>query len=140
MSIEMADIKRVPTPEMMWDLYLKYKSWAELNPLQIQDYVGGGGREVMRLKPRAISQEGFWCWGRDNGLCLRNYFKNQQGNYDDFKEVVEDIKTDIRVHQIEGGMAGIYNPAITQRLNGLAEKTENKNENSGDYNITFNID
>jgi hypothetical protein len=27
-------------------------------------------------------------------------------------------------------MTMIYNPSITQRLNGLTEKTENKNENT----------
>jgi hypothetical protein len=30
----------------------------------------------------------------------------------------------IRQDQIEGGMVGQYNPSITQRLNGLTEKTD----------------
>jgi hypothetical protein len=30
----------------------------------------------------------------------------------------------IRQDQIEGGMAGVYNPSITQRLNGLKENIE----------------
>ena len=38
------------------------------------------------------------------------------------------VYKDIRNNQIEGGMAGIYNPSITQRLNGLVERTENKHE------------
>ena len=31
---------------------------------------------------------------------------------------------EIRQDQIEGGMSGIYNPSITQRLNGLTDKSE----------------
>ena len=30
----------------------------------------------------------------------------------------------MRQDQIEGGMAGMYNPSITQRLNSLVEKTQ----------------
>jgi hypothetical protein len=34
------------------------------------------------------------------------------------------IKREIRTDQINGGMVGQYNASITQRLNGLTEKTE----------------
>ncbi len=34
------------------------------------------------------------------------------------------IKRAIRQDQIEGGMVGQFNPSITQRLNGLTEKTD----------------
>jgi hypothetical protein len=45
----------------------------------------------------------------------------------------------IRNDQIDGGMVGQYNPSITQRLNGLVEKTDNKNENTNiDYHAGFN--
>jgi hypothetical protein len=44
----------------------------------------------------------------------------------------------IRNDQIDGGMVGQYNSSITQRLNGLVEKTENKNENTNiDFNANF---
>jgi hypothetical protein len=35
------------------------------------------------------------------------------------------IREEIRENQILGGMIGVYNPSITQRLNGLTDKTEN---------------
>jgi hypothetical protein len=34
------------------------------------------------------------------------------------------IRKNIREDQIAGGMAGIYNASITQRLNGLTEKIQ----------------
>ena len=34
------------------------------------------------------------------------------------------IEDEIRTDQIEGGMVGQFNPSITQRLNGLTEKTD----------------
>ena len=37
--------------------------------------------------------------------------------------------------QIEGGMAGIYNPSITQRLNNLVEKVQE----DGNKNITVKV-
>ena len=43
------------------------------------------------------------------------------------------IKELIRLDQISGGMAGIYNPSITQRLNGLKEETHT--EISGGLNL-----
>jgi hypothetical protein len=36
------------------------------------------------------------------------------------------VKNEIRENQILGGLLGVYNPSITQRLNGLTDKTENK--------------
>ena len=45
-----------------------------------------------------------------------------------FVPSVRVLRKTIRQDQIEGGMAGVYNPSITQRLNSLVEKTENKHE------------
>jgi hypothetical protein len=53
-----------------------------------------------------------------------DYFNNKDGAYENYSMVCRAIKHEIRQHQIEGGMAGIYNPSITQRLNGLVEKQE----------------
>jgi hypothetical protein len=49
--------------------------------------------------------------------------------YEQYLPICRVIRQMIRQDQIEGGMAGIYNPSITQRLNGLVEKTQNENLN-----------
>jgi hypothetical protein len=55
---------------------------------------------------------------------LDNYFANSRGRYKKFSSICRAIKEQIRQDQIEGGMAGMYNPSITQRLNSLVEKTQ----------------
>jgi hypothetical protein len=55
---------------------------------------------------------------------LDNYFANSRGRYKKFSSICRAIKEQIRQDQIEGGMAGMYNPSITQRLNNLVEKTQ----------------
>jgi hypothetical protein len=34
------------------------------------------------------------------------------------------VKNEIRENQILGGLLGVYNPSITQRLNGLTDKIQ----------------
>jgi hypothetical protein len=68
---------------------------------------------------------------------LSHYFANTNGAYNDYLTICSRIKKAIRKDQIEGGMVGQYNPSITQRLNNLVEKTENKNEHSGTINANF---
>jgi hypothetical protein len=63
---------------------------------------------------------------------LGNYFENKEKRYSDFVAICSRVKREIREDQIIGGMVGIYNPSITQRLNALTEKTENQiNINKG---------
>jgi hypothetical protein len=59
---------------------------------------------------------------------MDHYFSNREGRYEDFVGICTRIRKEIRDDQIKGGMAGIFNPSITQRLNNLVEKTENKHE------------
>jgi hypothetical protein len=61
-------------------------------------------------------------------LSLDQYFSNQGGLYADYVGVCSRVRRNIRQNQIEGGMAGIYNPSITQRLNSLVERQETKHE------------
>ena len=57
---------------------------------------------------------------------MHDYFSNKNNEYADYSNICSRIKEIIRVDQIDGGMAGIYNPSITQRLNGLVEKQQNE--------------
>jgi hypothetical protein len=52
------------------------------------------------------------------------YFSNSKGRYKRFSTICSRIRREVRSDQIEGGMAGMYNPSITQRLNSLVEKTQ----------------
>lgn len=118
--------KYIETPEKMWEYFIQYKDWVKENPIEIEDYVGKDADRVMRQKPRPLTIEGFenWCYNKEIISDLSQYFANTENRYTDYQTICRTIRREIRQNQIEGGMAGIYNPSITQRLNNLVEKSE----------------
>lgn len=122
--------KAIPTPEDMWTLFSCYKTWVKDNPVEIQDFVGKDADEVMRKKEQPLTMEGFENWVADNGgpWSLDHYFANTSNSYEDFLAICARIRREIRADQIRGGLVGLYNPSITQRLNNLVERTENNNK------------
>ena len=119
--------KYIETPEKMWEYFETYKKWVKSNPIQVQDYVGKDAEMVYRTKERPLTIDGFECWCYDNQIIsdLSQYFANTEQRYTDYQTICSRIRKAVRTDQIEGGMAGIYNPSITQRLNNLTERTEN---------------
>lgn len=118
--------KAFESPEQLFDWFLKYKQWAKDNPILVHDFVGKDADEVERKRERPLTIEGFENYLFENKVIsdMGDYFKNKEGRYEDFAPICSHIKKVIRQDQIEGGMAGIYNPSITQRLNALTEKVE----------------
>lgn len=118
--------KYIESPERMWELFLEYKAWLKANPIVVVDWVGGMGKRVERKKERPLTMEGFegYCYNNNIINQLDDYFSNRGGNYDSYSAICKRITKAIRAEQIEGGMSGIYNPSITQRLNGLTEKIQ----------------
>ena len=125
--------KYIETPEKMWELFEAYLSDLKKRPFLVKDWVGKDGNMVHREKERPVTMEGFRVFGYKNNLTIKHYFDNQDGAYDDYCTICSRIRDYIRNEQIEGGMAGVYNPSITQRLNGLTEKTST--ELSGEVNV-----
>lgn len=121
--------KKIKTPEDMHNLFQSYKKWAKENPILKEDYVGKDAHRVLRQLERPLTMEGFenHCSSFEDGpLSIDQYFSNKDGGYHEFVGICRAIRSQIREDQITGGMAGIYNPSITQRLNGLTERTESK--------------
>lgn len=118
--------KYIDTPEKMWELFKAYAEKTKSNPILVHDFVGKDAEEVQRKKERPLTMEGFEVYVYDQGLNdgLQHYFANTGGNYSSYLTVCARIRNSIRNDQIEGGMAGIYNPSITQRLNNLVEKQD----------------
>jgi hypothetical protein len=122
----MAKHKYIETPEKMWELFTAYEKEVKDNPILKNNFAGKDAYEVQLKLERPLTMEGFECYVFELGLNsdLSHYFSNYEGRYTDYLAVCSHIKRKIRKDQIEGGMAGIYNPSITQRLNGLVEKSE----------------
>ncbi len=137
----MAKHKYIETPERMWELFVAYQTEVKENPIEIVEQKKGTvvipknfEGDVSELynaiihlpHSRPLTMEGFLNYLDGNNIIsdATDYFENKQGRYDEYIRICSRIKRTIRQDQIEGGMAGIYNPSITQRLNGLTDKTD----------------
>jgi hypothetical protein len=102
------------------DLDKQSKEW-----LNVQ-YVGKDGERKADGLKVPMTLEGFKRYCRNNKGEVHQYFDNADSLYDDFMVICRAIREEIRENQIIGGLLGVYNASITQRLNGLADKTETK--------------
>lgn len=119
--------KYIETPEKMWEYFLAYKKEVKSNPIKVQDYVGKDAEMVYREKERPLTIEGFENYLEDQEIIgdLSHYFANTNNAYSEYLTICSRIKRNVKQDQIEGGMANIYNPSITQRLNNLVDRVEN---------------
>lgn len=127
--------KSISSPDELYTLFLAYKERIKADPIKIKDWVGKDAKKVDREKEKPLTMEGFENYVADipeMPMSLDQYFSNKDKRYEKYVAICSRIKRMIRQDQIEGGMAGVYNPSITQRLNGLAEKTETKVEITDD--------
>jgi hypothetical protein len=125
------------TPEELEEAFNQYKinlkeqsnEWVKVQ------YVGKDGDRVEEPQKVPMSKDGFEVFCYKNYGCVEQYFKNQDGYYNEFIPICSYISKEIRENQITGGLLGFYNTSITQRLNGLTEKvaTEVKNVEKFDF-------
>ena len=115
--------KGIETPERLWQLFTEYKTHIHSNPRTIDKALQSGKivQETLRVP---LTMEGFELWCLEFASDCHHYFDNTDGRYSDYGTICSRVKKSIRQDQIEGGMVGQYNPSITQRLNGLTEKTD----------------
>lgn len=137
--------KYIETPEKMWEYFTKYREEIKSNPILVVEQKRGNtilpkdlsnvSKETIEQSLNSIVQlptqrpltlEGFENWCADNDIIqdLGDYFANTDDNYKEYSTICSRIRRVIRQDQIEGGMTGIYNASITQRLNGLTDKKE----------------
>lgn len=127
----MAKKKYIESPEVLWDYFLQYKKLIKDSPILVKDWVGKDADQVYKEKEKPLTMEGFENYLADEDIIsdLSHYLCNLDKRYTEYVAICSRIKRNVRQDQIEGGMVGIYNPSITQRLNSLVEKTENTNTN-----------
>lgn len=111
--------------EQVWkdfkeDLSKQAEEWKKIQ------YVGKEGDRKADPQKVPYTFEGFKRFCRERYGDVEQYFTNQGGYYSDFVGICSHIKEEIRENQIIGGLLGFYNSSITQRLNGLVDKTESK--------------
>ena len=119
--------KYIETPNKMMEYFEAYKKETKDNPIRKMVFVGKDGVRDYEDRERPLTLEGFETWLYKNNIItdVSDYFENKDNRYSEYVPICRIIRKLIRQDQIEGGMVMIYNPSITQRLNGLADKQEN---------------
>ena len=120
----MAKHKYIKTPEAMYELFESYKKEVKENPRKVNVFGGKDFDKRHNELERPLTYSGFCVFCYNMKITIHHYFDNPEGAYNEYREICSHIKREIRQDQIEGGMVGQYNPSITQRLNGLADKKE----------------
>lgn len=117
--------KYIETPEKLLEFWNLYKADVKNNPRFKYILSQKTGEMVAEPLERPLTQVGFeaYCY-RKFGVTICHYFDNPLGAYDDYRTICTHIVNERKDDQIDGGMVGQYNSSITQRLNGLTEKTE----------------
>lgn len=118
--------KYIESPEKMAEYFETYKNETKSNPIKKHVFVGKDGNADYELIERPLTVDGFelWCWKNEIISDLSQYFANTENRYKEYQTICSRIRKEVRNDQIEKGLAGIYNTSITQRLNGLTDKSE----------------
>jgi hypothetical protein len=109
--------------EQVWEEYKDDLKNQALEWVKIQ-YVGKEAQRMEDPYKLPYTMDGFEVFCYKKYGCVNQYFDNKQDYYDDFVTICSHIKKEIRSNQITGGLLGVYNPSITQRLNGIKEQTD----------------
>ena len=109
--------------ELAWKAYKSNLIDEAAKWLKVQ-YVGKEGQRMTDELKLPYVMEGFEVFCYENYGCVEQYFRNKDRLYNDFVAICSHIKKEIKENQITGGLLGVYNPSITQRLNNLVEKVE----------------
>jgi len=112
----------------LWSDFVEYWNAVKSQPRIKIEYVGKDGERVETPLERPLTTEGFENFVFEKrGFSIHDYMYSSDKRYDKFSTIRSRVKNVVRQDQIEGGMVGQYNSSITQRLQGLTEKTDNTN-------------
>lgn len=97
-----------------------YKAFVDANPYEIVTFVKG--EEITKIVPHPYTLCGFmvFCDLAD----WKDFARYTKERGEDFSTLISRIETEVREHQVGGGMTGQYNANLTARLNGLTDKKD----------------
>lgn len=120
--------KLIESPERLLKLWREYVQWCAENPYTKNDFRGSDAIEVELKQERPPIIEGFegWLSKQDIIRDLKDYLANTDGAYDDFKEVVKQIRSESRGILTQGALSNVWNANLAGRYLGIANVTEQK--------------
>lgn len=111
----------------LWNLWKEFVIWAKDNPKII--FQVSMGKTVQVPVERPLVLEEFYTWvDATYNKTIHQYFDNLNDAYDEYLGVVTRIKNHRFSDLAVGSLAGVYNPQMTSKILGLADKIESKQE------------
>lgn len=122
------------TPEELQAKAEEYFHWCDTHPVRIYQRKAAGANQSAKNGSGVKSDEGemfvdrpytrdglaLWC-----GVSDWAHFKESECyKSDEFLRVIRALEARIRDRQVTGAMVKVYDPNLTARLNGLADKTD----------------
>jgi hypothetical protein len=121
-----------------WDEYKVERDAEAIKWAKVQ-YVGKDGSRVEDLPPMPYDLDGFYAWYLDKyGKHIHQYFERTNEYEEGFLGIVTHIRAERNNNIKTGTLLGFFNSSMGNRIVGLTEKTENKNENTN-RNITIEV-
>ncbi|MCB0473244.1 MAG: DNA-packaging protein [Flavobacteriaceae bacterium] len=126
------------SPDAMWEAACEYFQWCIDNPLKEEEIVKYKDyyEKVELNKMRPFTLIGVCHYMDVNEAYFRQF---EEEKHKEFSTVITRIREVIYKQKFEGAASGFLNPNIIARDLGLIDKTENKNEHSGEIKITREI-
>ena len=97
-----------------------YKAFIDDHPCEIVTIFKG--EEYVRQVPHPYTLCGFMVFCELGEW--KDFARYTKGRGEDFSTLISRIETEVREHQVTGGMTGQYNSNLTARLNGLTDKKD----------------
>ena len=135
--------KLFTTPQLLWEAAEEYFEWVESNPMKGSKPFAYMGEitvaEFPIMRAMTVSQLCFYLG------CNEAYFrqfklsleKKTDETSKDFSTVINDIENIIYNQKFQGASGNLLNANIIARELGLADRTENKTELSGEVKTGF---
>jgi hypothetical protein len=111
----------ISNPDLLW-LLLQYKKTRKKksSPILVKDWVGKDALKYMQREREAVNVYRVSNYLDDENIIsdVTDYFIKTR-SLPEYIRICSRIKRNITDTKYVGGMVGIYNPSITQRLNGF---------------------
>lgn len=119
--------KYIETPERLWELFTEYENQLPIIEVPVSHVKLG----VAYLPIKApMTMEGFKDYCYDRAGVIKHYIDNTDGRYSDYSTIVTRIKERIFNNNMSKAAVGMYKENLIAKQLGMAEKTENKNDNT----------
>lgn len=134
--------RAIKDPAQLWELACCYFQYCDENPILKSEMIKGG--ELAGTIKQIPVQRPYNFFGLDRFLCehgiiknLDDYRYNTQGQYDEYKEVIDKINSVMYSQKYEHAAVNIFNSTIIARDLKLTEHVETKQEIKVESDIDY---